>query len=52
MSSFFSFSVDQRIKKDNFLLKLHKLIDWKRLEMKFKGIYKKDIEDKGGRKTL
>lgn len=48
MSSFFSYSADLRIKKNNILLKLNKLIDWNRIEKKLKGLYKKDIEDKGG----
>jgi IS5 family transposase len=48
MSSFFSYSADLRIKKNNTLLKLNKLIDWTLIEKRLKGIYKKDIEDKGG----
>ena len=48
MSSFFSFSAEQRLNKNNLLLKLNKLIDWQRIEQKFKRFYKKDIEDKGG----
>ena len=48
MSTFFTFSAEQRIKKENVFLKLNKLIDWSRIENKFKGLYKKDIEDKGG----
>jgi len=48
MSSFFSFSAQQRLNKNNLLLKLNKIIDWKKIEKRFKGFYKKDIEDKGG----
>jgi len=48
MTSFFTFSAEQRIKKENTLIKLNKLIDWKQIEKKLKGLYKKDIEDKGG----
>jgi len=48
MTSFFSYSAELRIKKENTLLKLNKLLDCKRIEQRLKGLYKKDIEDKGG----
>jgi len=48
MTSFFSYSVDQRIKKDNLLLKLNKLIEWSKIKNKLNKLYKKDIQDKGG----
>ena len=48
MTSFFAFSAQQRIRKENVLLKLNQLINWKTISKRLKGIYKKDIEDKGG----
>lgn len=48
MASFFSFSAKQRIKKDHFLLKLDKLIDWRKIGQKLNKLYKKDLLDKGG----
>ena len=48
MTSFFSFEVKQRIKKDHFLLKLDKLLDWTKIEKLLNKLYKKDILDKGG----
>ena len=50
MTTFFSFSAEQRIKKSNTLLKLNNLIDWKRIEKQLKGIYKKEILDQGGQR--
>ena len=48
MTSFFSFSALDRLSKDNLLVKLNKLIDWKRIEKRLKGLYKLEIQDKGG----
>lgn len=50
MSSFFTYSAENRIKKDNLLLKLNKLIDWDKIAIKLKGLYKKETEDKGGQR--
>lgn len=50
MSSFFSFSAEQRIKKSNVLLKLNGLMDWKRIGKRLKGLYKKDVFDQGGQR--
>lgn len=48
MTSFFSYSADQRIKKNNLLLKLNKLIEWSKIKNRLNKLYKKDIQDKGG----
>jgi len=48
--NFFEFGAVERLGKENKLLKLNQLIDWKRLDKHFKGLYKKDIEDKGGQR--
>ena len=48
MTSFFSFSALGRLSKDNLLVKLNKLLDWKRIEKRLKGLYKLEIQDKGG----
>ena len=48
MTTFFSFSALDRLNKDNVLVKLNKLLDWKRIEKRLKGLYKLEIQDKGG----
>ena len=48
MTSFVSFSAEQRIRKENFLLKLNKLLDWEKIRKRLKKLYKKDEEDNGG----
>ncbi len=50
MPSLFSYSAEQRIKKSNVLLKLNNLPDWKKIEKNLKGLYKKDVIDKGGQR--
>ena len=50
MTTFFSYSAEQRIKKSNILLKLNKLINWGKIERKLRGLYKKDILDQGGQR--
>jgi len=50
MATFFSYSAESRIKKGNKLLKMNKIINWKKISKKLKGFYKKDIEDKGGKR--
>ena len=48
MTSFFSFSALDRLSKDNLLVKMNKLLDWKKIEKRLKGFYKLEIQDKGG----
>jgi hypothetical protein len=41
MTSFFAFSAYDRLGKENFLLKLNKLLDWEKIEKKLKGLYER-----------
>ena len=47
MTSFFSFSAETRIKRENPLLKLNQLINREKLKPQLKGIHKNDINDQG-----
>lgn len=49
--SFFMLGVEQRLGKDNKLLKLNNLIDWSKLEKYLRGIHKNDINSQGGPKS-
>jgi len=45
MTSFFAYSVDQRIKKENLLLKLNKIIEWSKIKNRLNKLYKKDFQE-------
>lgn len=51
MVSFASLSTKERLKNNSKLLKLDKLINWRRLESYLSGIHKNDINSNGGRKS-
>lgn len=46
--SFFTIGAKTRLRKDNILLKLNKLIDWDRIARKLKGLHKNEVNPKGG----
>jgi hypothetical protein len=48
MTSFCSLSALDRLNKNNMVIKLKKVLDWKSLEKRLKGIYKMDLDDLGG----
>ncbi len=48
--SLFVLWAEERLGKENKLIKIGQMIDWKRFEKYFKGFYKNDIEDKGGKR--
>jgi len=50
MTTFFSLGANQRIKKDNKLIKLANLIDKSKIEKRLKGFHKKELIDKGGQR--
>ena len=47
---FFTCDVEQRLGKENRLIKLNELLDWKRIGKLIKGLYKAEAHDKGGQR--
>lgn len=48
--SLFVLGAEERLGKENKLIKMGQMIDWQRFEKYFKGFYKNEIEDKGGKR--
>lgn len=48
--SFLKSEAQIRIKKDNHLVKLNKILDWSFIASKIKGIHKNEVDPKGGQK--
>lgn len=49
--SFFMYGVNQRLKKDNKLVKISKMLDWSRIEKYLRKIHKNDVDPQGGPKA-
>jgi len=50
MESLFGYGTEERLGKENKLVKLKKVLDWGRFEKHLQGIHKNQIEDKGGQR--
>ncbi len=48
--SFLMYEAKNRVKKENKLMKLSKIIDWEKIGRKLKGIYAYEVNGKGGQK--
>ncbi len=48
--SLFVLGAEERLGKENKLIKIGQMIDWNRFEKYFKGFYKNETEDKGGKR--
>lgn len=48
MVTFFEVAAQRKIKSSNQLMKLNKLIDWKKVKDRLKGLYKMEEKDQGG----
>jgi IS5 family transposase len=49
--NFFTIEAEQRVKKDHYLMRLDKLIDWKGIELLLRGISLSETSSNGGRKA-